>query len=231
MQAQLHPHSPRATYALGRVLGAAAIDNPHNKKLAEAATTALEHAASLPGSSLLADQALLILSAQIKQPLRASWWRRIDHKLSTQPMSAQNLVSLQYMVQCEIRKQCTFSETNMQRAFTIALRRFPNNPKLITLDANWLLNVQDNPLAARNAMIRCVKLAPHTAQYWINLIKLNIALYRFPDVAAEMRRLEALNRVGQLSDTIRGLRRRLNHAELSFEKQIRKAKQSTVHKR
>ncbi len=224
MQAAMHPHSPRATYALGRILGAAAISEPHNAKLIETATRALDESAAIPGSSLLADQALLILYAQVHRPIDPKWWRRIDHKLEAQPLSAQNQVSLQYLVTCEVEKHCRFSNRRMQKMFSIALKRFPDNPNLLSIYANWVLNVRHEPLAARALMRKAVTLDPRQPQYWVNLIRLDIALYRFKDARAEIAQLARYNRLGQLDDTLRSLRRQLQQAEATFSRQVKKAK-------
>ncbi|APZ43960.1 hypothetical protein [Acidihalobacter ferrooxydans] len=230
MQASMHPHSPRATYSLGRILAVAATREPHNIKLIKTTTRALNQSAAIPGSSLLADQALLILYAQIHQPYNPAWWSRIDHKLRTQPMSAQNLVSLQYMVTCEVQKHCVFPQAQMQQVFDIATRRFARNPKLLSVYANWLLNIRREPLAARAVMERCVELDPRTPQYWINLIRLDIALYRFKDARDDIAQLAKYNHLGQLDDTLRSLRRQLHDTEQTFVKQVKNAQQKSAHK-
>jgi protein O-mannosyl-transferase len=221
MTASLHPNSPRATYDLGRLYASLALlQKDDNTKLRKLADEALVKAAAVPDSSILPDQGLLLMNARLHQAIDPAWWARMTHKLGARPASAQDLQALRALVNCELTEECRFPNSRMQAAFDAALKRNPRNAVLTALYSNWVLNILKQPFKARELMLECLDYAPRTAQYWINIIKLDIFLGRFADAERELQHLASLNRFGSLNKTLKGLRQRLQNTQRRYSQLI-----------
>lgn len=202
-----HPNSPRATYALGRTYSAM-IDSPHSRFL-PLAIKAFDVAMRAPGSSILPEQGLLWLSAKYHMPMDASWWTNMQRKLSANPASAQDTAALYTLVNCQLQDVCDFPKPRMTEILRTAVRRNPRDPDIITIYANYDLNILRRYSGARAMMQKAVDLSPKTPQYWINLIKLDIFLGRYDDASKEIDQLAKLNRFGNLDNDIKSMRTRL----------------------
>lgn len=231
MSATLHPHSPRATYDLGRLLAILAIEHPHHHDFYHTATKALEHASKIRNANLLPDQALLIMNIRLHHPIKHQWFDQMYHIVANRSLSAQDLQAIRALTNCQMNKNCRFPLQPMQKLYTLALKHNPNYPSLITLYANWLLNVRHQPLQALKLMNKAQAIDPHSATYRINLIKLNIALYRFPQARAGIIELAPLNHFGHLDNTIHNLKLQLLHAELKLRHRIQKLREKSSAKK
>jgi len=207
-----HPDSPRATYAIGRLYAIMAVSSS-DSRFTQAAQEALSKAAAVPHADILPEQALLILGAKQHLPLRPAWWESMKHKLATRPLSAQELSSLTSLVDCTLRKECNFPEAEMKQLFAVARRANPDNADLLTINSNYVLNVLGNAVRARQLMVKTLELMPRVAQYWVNIIKLDIAMHRFHDAEREIQMLQALNHFGILDQTIEKMKARLHRAK------------------
>ncbi|HKK13836.1 MAG TPA: hypothetical protein VKA14_04170 [Gammaproteobacteria bacterium] len=205
-----HPASPRATYALGR-LYSSLVDGPDSRFLT-LANRALEKAAAVPDAGILPEQGLLLTNAKYHQPLKAAWWENMRAKLRKRPASAQDASALSALVYCQLREQCAFPTDHMVSILVTAMTRNPANPDFVAIYGNYALNVLHDPPLARRLMVKATRMAPATAQYRINLIKLDIFLGRHEDARHEIHRLRKLNRFGHLDETLRRMHRRLERA-------------------
>lgn len=211
ISAAAHPNSPRATYELGRTY-AVLVKGPKSPFL-PLANQALGKAARVPGSSILPEQALLLINAKEHLPLRRAWWTSMAHKLATQPASPQDVNSLYSLVQCELVHACAFPNRNMIRILSVARAHNPENPNVVSIDSNFVFNILRNYALARQLALETIRMAPRNPRYRINLIKIDIFLRRYDVARNEIEHLEQLDRIGNLDKTIRKLRRRLAHAQ------------------
>lgn len=202
-----HPNSARATYALGRTYSVM-IDGPRSRFL-PLAIKAFEVAMRTPGSSILPEQGLLWLSAKYHLPMDASWWANMQRKLSANPASAQDTAALYTLVNCQLQDVCSFPKSPMIAVLRAARQRNPRDPDILTIYANYNLNILQQHAIARTMMRKAIELSPKTPQYWINLIKLDIFLGRYGDASNEIDRLAKLNRFGNLDNDINSMRTRL----------------------
>lgn len=209
LSAAAHPHSPRATYGLGRTY-ASLVDNAQSPML-PLATAALEKAAAVPHASILPASALLIMHAKLKLPLKTQWWQDIEHTLARRPATAQDINGLTAMVNCAMGG-CSFPTGRMIRVFQAAFEQSPNSANLITIYSNYALNVLHDYSLARQLMKTAVKLAPNLSQYWINLARLDIYLGDFAAAEQDIAHLQRLNRLNHLDDALKNLRARLAEA-------------------
>lgn len=205
-----HPHSPRATYGLGEIY-AVLVDGPDSRFL-PIANKALEKAAVVRNSNILPEQGLLLINAKEHRPVKASWWNTMNHKLATRPASPQDVSALYALVHCEVSGTCRFDDKQMARTLNTAVRRNPDNANLLTIYSNFALNVLHDADKARKMMVRAAQKAPTDAQYWVNLVELDVALGRFRDAQREIERVTELDRFGNLDSTVDRLRSRLANA-------------------
>lgn len=206
-----HPDSPRAAYALGRTYSML-IDGPDSTFIT-LARKAFQAARRAPGDSILPEQGLIWLSARFHKPVDPAWWDSMEEKLSNYPASSQNTMALYYLVTCQLNEQCELPKARMIRVFKTALARNPRNPDIVSIYANYTLNVLEEPAHARKLMLRVLDLSPKTPQYWINLIKLDIYLGRFQDAQREIYHLHELSILGSLDKAISAMETRLAEAE------------------
>ena len=170
-EAQKNPKSARTAYELGRTYVILSRYDP-DSSLIPMAYTALEHAAAMRGADALPDQALLLLSANLHRPAPASVWTRMQHKLATQPLSVENIDSLYSLSQCAIAGRCDFPAEEVVRCFTSALRHQPPNTSVLSIYANYAIDVLRDPALAIELARSSVAEEPRNLQLKINLLGL-----------------------------------------------------------
>lgn len=166
-----NPDSPRTAYELARTY---VILSRYDAKspLVPEAYASLEHAASMPGADALADQGLLILSGRLKQRPPAGTWERMQQKLSTQALSAQNISALYSLSRCAVDGDCGFPPAEMIKTFAAALARPAPNPKVLSVYANYAINVLHDAQLAIELAKTGVQVAPGDLQMRRNLLLL-----------------------------------------------------------
>jgi len=173
-EAQKNPDSPRTAYELGRtyvILSHYRADSPF---IADA-YAALERAAAMPGADALPDQGLVLLSGHLHREIPPTVWARLQQKLKTQPLSAQNIGALHSMSQCAIDGDCQLPAAEVVGCFVTALDRSPTNIHVLSDYANYAANeLHDGALAVELARA-VVAQAPRDLQARKNLILLLIA--------------------------------------------------------
>lgn len=207
-EAQRRPQSPRATYEYGRMLIVSTGATPDAAQIARV-LQALEHAAGVPGASVLPEQALLIFASQQRQPIRPEWWASLSTKLRAAPPDVSDTSSLYALVACVQRKECAFALRDMLNTFGAALAHQPPSAEALTVYANYAANVlADAPLALR-LMDEVVVLRPRNAQYRHNRAELLISMGRPQDAEADIAAIRALNRFGREQPRLDALRQLL----------------------
>lgn len=193
-EAARHPDSPRANYALGQMLTVLALD-------ASAPQFALgmksfADAARLPLAGLLPAQALIFLSAKHELPVNPQWWERMRQIIATRPLAAQDISALYALIDCRIQHLCHFDDRELARTLALAAKKNPHRPVVLTLYANYAANIAHDYRLAQALMQRAVALAPAHAQFWENLVTLQIALGQAEAARAGIERLGELNHLG-----------------------------------
>jgi len=169
--ASKQPNSPRTQYELGRTYLVISNYDP-NSPFTAASRRVLEHAASLPNASPLAEQALLIQSGHLGLAPDPSWWTRIDAKMRQRQLGPQEIQSLYTLTQCVIQKACAFPRERMQELLQSALAHPQPSVEAMAIYANYAINVLQDRVLALKLGQECVRLAPRDAQYRRNLIVL-----------------------------------------------------------
>jgi hypothetical protein len=163
------PKSARAAFELGRTYFDRA-EQKHDVDSTAAAFTALEHAASMPEANALADQALSLLYAYSGRDVPAYVWHRLENKLATQPLTAENIGALYTLARCEIAGACRFPHEVLKKCFDAALARSPSNVAVLSMYADFANNVLHDSSLAIELGKQAVTLEPRNIDLRINVL-------------------------------------------------------------
>jgi hypothetical protein len=162
-EAQLNPHSPRAAYELARtyvILSQYHVESP----LIPDAYKSLEHAATMPGADALPDQGLLLLSGRLHREPPQGTWERMQNKLATQPISAQNVSALYALNRCVLDGDCVFPAEQMVASFLAALQHTPPDTRVLSIYASYAFSALHDATLALDLARTAVKPAPRDMQ-------------------------------------------------------------------
>ncbi|MCI4567735.1 hypothetical protein [Lysobacter sp. CFH 32150] len=209
-EAAKHPHSPRATYDLARVMVMLTHYRPESTFL-QPAYEALEKARNVPGSGVLPLQASLMLAARSKGTVDPAWWLELQDKLRRGPIGPQEINALAAMTSCARDRHCDFPPEMMLASYDAALSH-RRNPDLLTMYGDYALNVLNDRQLATQLWREVRANYPGVAQYRINLIKLLIATGSWGEARTEIASLRRLGRLGQNENAADELEARLKAA-------------------
>lgn len=200
--------SPRASYDLGKLLLESAHKDAQSPQWSMARKE-FEHAASLPRSSPLAEQALIIMDARSGRAVPASVWESFRAKLSAKGAGPQEVLALHGVSNCRIQGKCRFDDQELFRTFLVALERNPRSATLHLLYANFSYSVTKDTNLAVRMMREAVRLQPDNLSYQAGLAQYLLASglhMDHPEVAALVARLKAGNADGRLDEDLRRIR-------------------------
>ncbi|MGH8189851.1 MAG: hypothetical protein ACREP2_00205, partial [Rhodanobacteraceae bacterium] len=120
-EANRHPESPRAVYEAGRQLLIAS--NYRQGSILTASWKYLREAAAIPGSSALADQAMIMITDHQHHGDDRAYWTQMTRKLRDQPTRQEDISALISLTNCYGAGICKFDVANLQRAYQAALSR------------------------------------------------------------------------------------------------------------
>lgn len=204
-----NPDSPRASYALGRALLEQSDDDPASLQVGMARKL-FRHSASLPESSPLAAQGLILLDARHGRPVDPETWDLFRSSLTRSLMGPEGLSALFAVSNCRIRGNCAFDDAQLLATFLTVLERNPESGAIHTLYANFAWNVVQDQQLAIQMQREAVRLAPGNIGYQIALAKFLLASPLGNDReegAAMLVRFEQGEAVGSYEDELSDLRR------------------------
>lgn len=220
-EAAKHPQSPRATYDLARnlvVLSRYHRDSPY----VEPAFAALERAMVAPGSSPLPEQAAIMLASLIGRQIPESWWAQLQSKLRTRPLGPQETGALAGLVNCEVEHLCRLPVEQFEASFAAAFERAPD-AELLSIRANYALNVRNDPKLALRLWEQAARLAPGVVQYQETLARMQIATGQLDEAATSIRHIRTLGRWGQNAQKADALKARLLQEQREMPSRARTA--------
>lgn len=210
--AERGPDSPRAQYEYGRALIIASRYQSGSPLLDEA-TTALERASVLPGSSILPEQALIFVNSRMHRPVNQAWWESIYRKLSASPATVQDDSSLLALESCAREGQCDIPSAPLVRAFEIASHNGRGSARLLGSFGQHLWSVDNDRDRAIRMAKAAVEKAPDEPAYRINLARMLMDAGQTTDAAGQIDALDRLNIGGRLDAPLTSLRARLRMAQ------------------
>ncbi|SEM92614.1 hypothetical protein SAMN02800694_2165 [Luteibacter sp. UNCMF331Sha3.1] len=195
------PESPRAQYELGRAYIIASrydVQSPFVPK----ARIALEGAAALPGSSVLAEQALIYMYGRMNLPVQPSWWASMQGKLSRQPVSVQDDSALISLASCVEQALCHFDTDDLDKTFKVALSKPSPSARLSAAYGMFAGSIlRDDGVAFRMAAA-AVAAAPNEPAYRIHYIRALIRRDDLDEAGRQLATLETMNFGGRLTADI-----------------------------
>lgn len=191
------PASARAQYELGRmyvILSGYKATSPYTPL----AYAPLQRSAAIPGSSILAEQALIFLNARMSAPIDPSWWDSITRKLKARVATVQDESSLDALATCQRDNRCNLPVERMVEAFMAAVSHPNPSARLLAIYGSYAWNSMDDNELARRLLAESVAKAPREPAYRSTLIRMqlddglvgpareNLAVLRHMDHAGEL---------------------------------------------
>ncbi|HEY4146293.1 hypothetical protein [Pinirhizobacter sp.] len=204
------PGSPRAQYELGRTYIIYSHYDPASP-FTPLAYSPLEKAAAIPGSSILAEQALIFFNAHMHRPIKDVWWQSMDRKLRARPAGVQDESSLDALSRCLVDKKCDFPASQLQTSFEAAMQQPGPSARLMAIYGDFAWNALANRSLAISLLERATVAIPSEPVYHVTLARMYAATSQWSKVREQQIRLEALNRGGSLDAEISSLRERIAH--------------------
>jgi hypothetical protein len=211
------PDSPRAQYELGRTYIIYSHYDP-GSLFAKKAYAPLERSASLPGSSILPEQALIFLNARMHLPLKQAWWDSLISKLRANKPTVQDESSLGALTQCNRDHLCNLPQSEMMRAYLAALSHPNPSARLLAMYSDYAWNVlQDKSLGLRMAEAAS-KANPSEPAYRITFARMLVASGQLDRARQELKELQKFNIGGRLDGDLNQLRATIEDAAPSSSK-------------
>lgn len=198
------PDSPRAQYELGRTYIIYSQNDP-NSQFTQQAYAPLERAAAIPGSSILAEQALIFMNSRMHVPLKDAWWDSLIAKLKARKATVQDGSSLLTLTQCARDGECDLPTNRMIAAFTAALSHPDPDARLLSTYSDYAWNVLGNQALGEHMIERAIDTAPSEPAYRITQIRMLLTEHRKADALEALNELKLLNIGGRLDDSLKEL--------------------------
>jgi len=202
--AERAPNSPRAQYGLGYTY--IVLSQYHTQSPFTAAAYApLEKAMRLPAASILPEQALIMMSARMNQPVKSDWWVSMITKLKNRKPTVQDIGSLEALARCEAKKQCALDQDQMLKAFLAALSHPFPSARLLAIYGAYAWNVMHDRTLGANMLAEAVRIAPSQPPYRATLARMLILKGEAIDAEQQIMALEQLNIGGRLNKDLHEL--------------------------
>lgn len=202
------PNSPRAQYELGRTYIIYSHYDP-NSVFTQLAYPPLEKAATLPGSSILPQQALIFMNSRMHRPLKDAWWDSMIEKLKARKAGVQDESSLGALTDCQRDKQCSLPLDRLSEAYQAALAHPDPSARLLAMYGNYAWNELGHHSEGERMMEKAIAKAPAEPAYRMTRIRMLLALDRNQEANAQLKQLETINIGGHLDTEIEDLRAKI----------------------
>ncbi|WP_201313622.1 hypothetical protein [Dyella sp. EPa41] len=206
-EANDHPTSERAVYEAGRLLLIASDYQPG--KTQDESVKYLRRAAAIPGSSVLPDQALIMLVDHGRPGDDLAFWDSMVRKLRDQPTGQENISALITLTQCYSKSICRFDVTQLQRAYQAVLSRPHPIARLNGAYAVFQRDILHDDMLAAKYLALAVTGDPNEPAYRIDLAVLYARQGQMEKGREQIDALRRLNYAGRLDRQIAELERRL----------------------
>lgn len=151
-EALKNPDSPRAQYGYARALIVTSDYGKYSTDMLQRARRILKSTMKMPRSSLMPEQALILVAAHKDQPVDPAWWQSMRRKLKASPPSAEDIGALQMLLKCQLSGPCKPAPGPMLHLYLTALS-YPNPDNILIQNyAQFaLFELHDKKLARRMA--------------------------------------------------------------------------------
>ncbi|MEN1960938.1 hypothetical protein WCE41_11505 [Luteimonas sp. MJ246] len=197
-----NPESPRANYGLGQQMAEMAGNDPASP-LHSLAIKQFEHAASLPNSSALAEQALIVLQARNGIEVPPSVWHQFRAKLSRRRAGPEEISALHGILDCRIKEVCVFNDQELLNTYLVAMENNLSSAKIRALYTSLAYNVLRDPDLAIQVARESIQISPNNLQQQVNLARILAASGRHPhELAQLLTDIAAADTSGRFADEV-----------------------------
>ncbi len=204
-EARHHPDSHRAVFSAGRIHGRLALEgNPGSK---EQAYTYLEQARKLDKTGIMSNVTLIKLSYLLNEPVNPVWFEDMIDKLSSYPISAADVSSLQTLAACT-QDICTIDPEKMEALFSIVLEQ--ENARLVTAYGYYTINSRGNFEKGLALFEHAVELDPREPQFRKNLINLLIFMGKLDEAEQQLAQFKSSDTHGNSQGFYESIEREIN---------------------
>ncbi len=204
-EADRHPESARAVYEAGRLLLIAS--NYQSGKTLDASWKYLRKAAAIPGSSALADQAMIMIADHHREGADDQYWDSMVRKLRDQPTRQEDISALVSLTNCYESGICKFDVAQLQRAYQAALSRPHPIARLDGAYAAFQRDILHNDKLAEVYLAKAVAGQPSESAYRIDLAALYARNGYTEKALEQIDALRRMNLAGRLDGQIATLER------------------------
>ncbi|HEU0196405.1 MAG TPA: hypothetical protein VFQ88_04205 [Nevskiaceae bacterium] len=204
--AERAPNSPRAQYGLGRTYVILSHYDP-NSPYTKLAYAPLERAMRLPGSSILPEQALIMMNSTMHRPLKDSWWQQIDTTLRARRPGAQDITSMAALTHCAVARRCDLPKGKMIAAFMAGLSHPNPDARLLAAYSDYAWNVLGDERLGLSMARDTIHAAPNVAAYHITLLRMEVVAGHRNAARQQLAVLRQLNVAGSLDRDIAAAQR------------------------
>lgn len=192
-----NPDSPRAQYELGHAYIVAS-GYRQESPFIPLAQGHFAAAAVLPSSSILPEQALIIVNERLGLPVEKKWWTSLKGKLIEKTPSIEDVTALVSLSRCVNEGACSPPQEEMVGAFIAALTHPHPNPLLLSNYATYAENILHDPDLALTLATEAVDAAPTEPAHLITLIQILAARGEDEEASSALNRLHLLNLSGRI---------------------------------
>lgn len=183
--ASRNPESPRANYDLGqRMLFMAGTDR--ESPMLSLAIRQFEHAAALPNSPPLPEQALIITHARSGREVPTELWQSVRSKLSRRRAGVQEIAALHGILDCHLTLKCALDDQELFQTFLTAVENNPRSARILVLYSELAYRVLGEPALAIEVARETTRLAPDNLQLRVNLARMMAAHGEHPEELDEL---------------------------------------------
>lgn len=187
-----NPASPRASHDLARLYLNAAKGDPRSPYF-HLAVKELERGATLPGSSPLPEEALILTAARHGLPIQQAWWNSFLHKLETNPLGPQEFTALNDLATRRVNDDISAIDAHqLQRAFEIVIARQPQRSVWRTQYADLASLVLHDPSLAIHQWQQALKLSHDVPTYSRYLARYLVDAHREQEALAVIAEAQSL---------------------------------------
>jgi len=195
-EANRHPESARAVYEAGRLLLIASNYQPG--KALDGSWKYLRKAAAIPGSSALADQAMIMIADHHREGVDDAYWDSMARKLRDQPTRQEDISALISLTNCYGSGICKFDIAHLRRAYEAALSRPHPIARLNGAYADFQRDILHNDEQAEIYLARAVAGDPSESAYRIDLAALYARSGQTEKALEQIDALRRMNLAGRL---------------------------------
>lgn len=195
------PNSARAQFGHGQALLKASYYVPRSPLLVEGFRV-LERASTMPDSSILPEQTLILTHSLMIEPVQPQWWDQLVAKLAARAPNSEDVDALGALTRCARDSHCKLPPERMQAAFEAAESHARINAKLLRIHADWAWNLLGDRELGERLTDEAVQARPGDVDARIALTRMNIVLGNQTKARAQVQALERLNVGGRLDGKI-----------------------------